>query len=99
MRKISLGASPIPPTPSGPQIRPLDYASLITHESTHTELARTIEDLTQWLSIVEVGLGGMLDLSYTDTIEEEQEVPSDLEDGETASRRLESSTASDLYFK
>ncbi|KAJ7096433.1 hypothetical protein C8R44DRAFT_644022, partial [Mycena epipterygia] len=57
----------------GPQIRPLDYATLITSESTHTELARTIDDLSQWLSIVETGLGNMLDMSYASTIEEEQE--------------------------
>ncbi|KAJ7078944.1 Pkinase-domain-containing protein [Mycena belliarum] len=57
----------------GPPIRPLDYAALITSESTHAELARTIDDLSQWLSIVENGLGNMLDMSYASTIEEEQE--------------------------
>ncbi|KAJ7703312.1 hypothetical protein B0H17DRAFT_922329, partial [Mycena rosella] len=57
----------------GPPVRPLDYTTLITSESTHTELARTIDDLSQWLSIVETGLGNMLDMSYASTIEEEQE--------------------------
>ncbi|KAJ7497186.1 Pkinase-domain-containing protein [Mycena latifolia] len=57
----------------GPPVRPLDYTALITNESTHTELARTIDDLSQWLSIVETGLGNMLDMSYASTIEEEQE--------------------------
>ncbi|KAJ7132870.1 Pkinase-domain-containing protein [Mycena crocata] len=57
----------------GPPIRPLDYTALITSESTHTELARTIDDLSQWLSIVENGLGNMLDMTYASTIEEEQE--------------------------
>ncbi|KAJ6586809.1 Pkinase-domain-containing protein [Mycena vulgaris] len=57
----------------GPPVRPLDYTALITSESTHMELARTIDDLSQWLSIVETGLGNMLDMSYASTIEEEQE--------------------------
>ncbi|KAJ7045412.1 Pkinase-domain-containing protein [Mycena alexandri] len=65
----------------GPTIRPLDYAALITSESTHNELARTIDDLSQWLSIVENGLGNMLDMTYASTIAEEQEGSlTDLED-------------------
>ncbi|KAJ7502722.1 Pkinase-domain-containing protein [Mycena galericulata] len=60
-------------TSVGPTIRPLDYTALITSESTHLELARTIDDLSQWLSIVETGLGNMLDMTYASTIEEEQE--------------------------
>ncbi|KAJ7733783.1 STE/STE20/YSK protein kinase [Mycena maculata] len=60
-------------TAVGPPIRPLDYTALITSESTHLELARTIDDLSQWLSIVETGLGNMLDMTYASTIEEEQE--------------------------
>jgi protein-serine/threonine kinase len=77
---MSVGTSPITSNFTGPQIRPLDYLSLITHESTHAELARTIEDLTKWLSVVEIGLSGMLETTHTDTIEEEQEVNSDIED-------------------
>lgn len=73
-------STPITSTLTGPQIRPLDYLSLITHESTHAELARTIEDLTQWLSLVEVGLSGMLETTHNNTIEEEKEVASDTED-------------------
>lgn len=44
-----------------------------THESTHLELARTVEDLAQWLSVVEVGLSQILDHAIENTIEEEQE--------------------------
>jgi len=46
---------------------------MLSHEAAHIELARTVDDLTQWLSIVEVGLIGMLDKINEDTIEEEQE--------------------------
>jgi hypothetical protein len=64
----------------GPPVRPLNYTALITHDSTHAELARTVEDLQQWLSVVEIGLVGMLDKVYADTIEEEQEeIASDVE--------------------
>jgi len=78
-RKTSLGSTATS-TLLGPPIRPLDYSMLITGENTYSELARTIDDLTHWLTVVEVGLSGMLDKVYTDTIEEEQEVPSDPED-------------------
>jgi len=44
-----------------------------SHEGTHAELARTVADLAQWLSVVEVGLSGMLDTAGEDTIAEEQE--------------------------
>lgn len=58
----------------GPSIRPLDFGALMTsHDGTHAELAKTVEDLTQWLSIVEVGLSTMLDFTDEDTIAEEQE--------------------------
>jgi len=58
----------------GPAIRPLDFgAMMLSHEVTHSEVARTVDDLMQWLSVVEVGLIGMLDKVYEDTIEEEQE--------------------------
>lgn len=42
-------------------------------ENTHAELARTVDDLARWLSVVELGLTGMLDAGGTDTIEEEEE--------------------------
>lgn len=58
----------------GPVIRPLDFGAVMTsHEVTHAELARTVDDLTQWLSVVEVGLSRMLDFAGEDTIAEEQE--------------------------
>ncbi|KAJ7072419.1 Pkinase-domain-containing protein [Mycena amicta] len=61
-------------TSLGPAIRPLDYAALIPGENTHSELARTIDHLSQWLSILETGLANMLDtLIYASTITEEQE--------------------------
>lgn len=55
-------------------MRSLDYAALINQKSTHAELARTIDDLAQWLAVVEVGLSGMLETGHSDTIEEEQEI-------------------------
>ena len=56
-------------------MRPLDFSALMrSHEGTHVELARTVEDLSQWLSVVEVGLSGMLDITSEDfTITEEHE--------------------------
>ncbi|KII92284.1 hypothetical protein PLICRDRAFT_103827 [Plicaturopsis crispa FD-325 SS-3] len=67
-------ATTSPNTSFGPTTRPLDYtAILVSHEATHIELARTVDDLTQWLSVVEVGLTGMLEKAFEDTIEEEQE--------------------------
>jgi len=64
----------------GPAVRPLDYTTLINTESTQAELARTIDDLSRWLSVVETGLSSILDTTYADanTIEEEQEgIPTD----------------------
>jgi hypothetical protein len=46
---------------------------MASHDATHAELSRTVEDLSQWLSAVEVGLAAILDNSLEDTIEEEQE--------------------------
>jgi len=71
MSSFNLGASN---ESLGPAIRPLDFGALmLSHEGTHTELARTVTDLTQWLSVVEVGLSGMLNTPGEDTIAEEQE--------------------------
>lgn len=42
-------------------------------KATHAELARTVDNLAQWLSVVEAGLTHMLDKTSDDTIEEEQE--------------------------
>ncbi|OBZ68147.1 hypothetical protein A0H81_11881 [Grifola frondosa] len=58
----------------GPAIRPLDIGPLMfSHDATHAELARTVDELSQWLSVVEAGLTQMLDKTNQDTIEEEQE--------------------------
>ena len=43
------------------------------HETTHAELARTVDELQQWMSVVEAGLTLMLDRTTQDTIEEETE--------------------------
>jgi hypothetical protein len=47
----------------------------VSVESTQAELARTIDDLSKCLSVVETGLTSMLDTVYANTIEEEQEEP------------------------
>jgi protein-serine/threonine kinase len=58
----------------GPPLRPFDYGQvLLSNEGTHAELARTVDDLSKWLSAVEVGLTGLLDKAYEDTIEEEDQ--------------------------
>lgn len=47
-----------------------------SHDATHLELARTVEELGQWLSLIEAGLTTMLGAKgeqETITIEEEQE--------------------------
>lgn len=45
----------------GPPLRPLDLGSMMSsHELTHGELARTVDELLQWLSIVETGLTTVL---------------------------------------
>lgn len=59
-------------------MRPLDFGALmLSHEGTHAELAQTVEDLTQWLSVVEVGLSRMLETAGEDTITEEQDEHAD----------------------
>ncbi|RPD53514.1 Pkinase-domain-containing protein [Lentinus tigrinus ALCF2SS1-6] len=78
-RSLSLGGSQsLPSLPSdvllGPPIRPLDLGPLMhSHEATHAELARTVDELQQWMSVVEAGLAQMLDRTSQDTIEEETE--------------------------
>lgn len=58
----------------GPTIRPLNFTSLMhSDDATHAELARTVDDLAQWLNVVEVGLTQMLESAGEPTIEEEQE--------------------------
>ena len=77
-RSFSLGGSQaLPPVPSDmPPIRPLDLAPLMhSHELTHAELARTVDELQSWMQVVEAGLAQMLDRAAQDqlTIEEETE--------------------------
>lgn len=58
-----------------PPIKALDYTSLMngSREEFHTEMAKTIESLAGWLSILEGGLSSIIDLPRNDVIEEEQE--------------------------
>ncbi|KAI0663357.1 hypothetical protein C8Q70DRAFT_949240 [Cubamyces menziesii] len=78
-RSLSLGGTNSFPSLSsdmlsGPPLRPLDLAPLMhSHEATHTELARTVDELQQWMAVVEAGLTQMLERPSQDTIEEEQE--------------------------
>lgn len=46
--------------PTGPALRPLDYARLTTQETVHDELERTIDELGQWLGVVDEGLSRIL---------------------------------------
>ncbi|EIW62812.1 uncharacterized protein TRAVEDRAFT_160772 [Trametes versicolor FP-101664 SS1] len=77
-RSLSLGGSHALPVDlaglAGPPIRSLDLAPLMhSHEATHSELARTVDELQQWMAVVEAGLTQMLERPSQDTIEEEQE--------------------------
>ncbi|KAN0102460.1 hypothetical protein V8E52_011920 [Russula decolorans] len=57
-----------------PQIRNLDFGALMTsHEETHAELERIVDDLVQWLSIAESGMTRLLEKPSEDRIEEETE--------------------------
>ncbi|KAJ8507921.1 hypothetical protein ONZ45_g9764 [Pleurotus djamor] len=65
----------------GPTIQPLDYTRMMeSNEATHMELRRTVDDLTSWLSVVEVGLMGMLDKIKTETIKEEEQEEEEFDD-------------------
>jgi len=44
-----------------------------SRDDTHTELAHIVEDLAQWLAVVENSLSDLLATPAVDTIEEEQE--------------------------
>jgi hypothetical protein len=62
-------------TESGPIIRPLDYSVLmVSGDHTNEELARTVDDLSQWMSVVQSGFSNLLDINET-VIEEEIEEP------------------------
>lgn len=49
-----------PVWPTGPPLRPLDYAKLSTAEQVHDELEKTIKELGQWLWVVDDGLSRIL---------------------------------------
>lgn len=58
----------------GPPIQPLDFVSLMeSHEATNSHLARTVDDLTRWFSVIEAGFANILEQSGGDAIAEEQE--------------------------
>jgi hypothetical protein len=60
--------------PLAPPIRPLDLGGLMgSRDDTHGELANIVENLAQWLAVVEDGLSDLLATPAVDTIEEEQE--------------------------
>lgn len=70
-RDVSL-PSAYPPTL--PQIRKLDFEALLfSHEETHAELERIVDDLVQCLFTAEVGLTRLLERPSEDRIEEETE--------------------------
>ncbi|KAG2150611.1 kinase-like domain-containing protein [Suillus clintonianus] len=57
----------------GPQVLPLDLCSLMSHDATNAQLVRSVNDLTKWLAVIEVGFTTMLDQAAGDSIAEEQE--------------------------
>jgi len=70
---LSLTSVPVEST-LGPPIQPLDFASLTeSQEATNSCLARTVDDLTRWFSVIEVGFASILEQSGGDAIAEEQE--------------------------
>lgn len=54
-------------------IPPLDYARLQTQGEVFVELGRTTAELAKWLTIVEDGLGAMLDFGRPSGFEEEEQ--------------------------
>lgn len=70
-RDASLPSAYPPPLP---QIRKLDFEALMfSHEETHAELERIVDDLVQCLFTAEVGLTRLLERPSEDRIEEETE--------------------------
>ncbi|KAG1765007.1 kinase-like domain-containing protein [Suillus occidentalis] len=57
----------------GPQVFPLDLCNIMTHDATNAQLVRSVNDLTKWLSVIEVGFTNMLEQAAGDSIAEEQE--------------------------
>ncbi|KAG6372348.1 kinase-like domain-containing protein [Boletus reticuloceps] len=70
----SLSLTSVDSTTVGPPIPPLDFVSLTgSQEATNSYLARTVDDLTRWFSVIEVGFANLLEQSGGDAIAEEQE--------------------------
>ncbi|KAG9316533.1 kinase-like domain-containing protein [Chiua virens] len=70
---LSLTSVPVEST-LGPPIQPLDFVALMeSQQATNSYLAQTVDDLTRWLSAIEVGFANMLEQSGGDAIAEEQE--------------------------
>ncbi|KAG2145958.1 uncharacterized protein EDB93DRAFT_1086736, partial [Suillus bovinus] len=57
----------------GPQVLPLDLCNIMSHDATNVQLVRSVNDLTKWLSVIEVGFAMMLEQAAGDSIAEEQE--------------------------
>lgn len=51
---------PVLPWPSGPPMRSLDYATLVTPGDVHKELEKTIGELGEWLKVVDLGFQRLL---------------------------------------
>ncbi|KAI0051634.1 hypothetical protein FA95DRAFT_244160 [Auriscalpium vulgare] len=62
------------PSPREILIRPLDFRNVMaSHEDTHAELGRIVDDLIQLLSMTEAGFSELLNSAVEDRIDEEQE--------------------------
>jgi hypothetical protein len=57
----------------GPPVLALDLYALMSHDATNMQLARSVDDLTKWFSVLEVGFTKMLEQAAVDSIAEEQE--------------------------
>ncbi|KAF8517871.1 hypothetical protein JB92DRAFT_2904804 [Gautieria morchelliformis] len=52
----------VDPALKPPAIRPLDFMAFVASSAeTHVELARTVDELSRWLAVVEGGLAGVLE--------------------------------------
>jgi hypothetical protein len=52
----------VDPVLKPPVIRPLDFMAFVASSAeTHVELARTVDELSRWLAVVEGGLAGVLE--------------------------------------
>jgi len=76
-------------TGSGPPIRPLDYSAILSSGDLLAELSHTVEDLAQWLAIVEGGLGAVLDPGVGIDESERLVIPEDEEEEEDDDENFE----------